>query len=131
MVGKECETKVKVDTTEPEAALRQLEQHAEITARSVVETVNKGYQTMTFLGDIMGIALPEWFNLMASAALMAGEMFATLAAAETMTGLLAAKAVVTFSIATMMFYRAMVIQMQRTEVENKLHSTLMLLQLYS
>lgn len=128
-MSKKCE--VDVDTTEADKALEQLQQHSEITARSVMATVNDSYQTLVLLADIMGVAIPEWFNLMAAATLMAGTMFAELAAAETATGFLAAKAVMTFSIATIMFYRAMQIRRQKTEVESKLNSTLMLLQTWS
>lgn len=67
-----------------------------------------------------------WFDLMATAAIMAGETFAELAAAETASVWLAAKASVTFSIALLMFYRAMAIKGQKTEVENRLNSVLQL-----
>ena len=122
---------IDVNTEEAEAALNQLEKHAEITGKSVMKTVNRSYQSMILLADIMGIAIPEWFNIMASAAIMAGEMFSTLAAAETVSVTLAWKAGITFSIATMMFFRAMQIQQQKSTVESSLHSTLMLLQLHT
>lgn len=130
-MSKECGTKVTVDPTEGHEALDQLEKHAEITAKSVMEGVSKSYQTVILLADIMGVAIPEWFNIMAASAIMAGEMFAELAAAETVSGVLAAKAWITFGIATTMFFRAMYIQQQKSEIESKLNSTLMLLQLHS
>ena len=130
-MSKEAGTEVTVDTSEGDRALRQLRVHSDITAKAVMESVNKSYQTLVLVADIMGAAIPEWFNLMASAALMAGNMFASLAAAETISGVFAAKAIVTFSIASIMFIRAAQIQMQRAEVERRLNSTLQLLQLYS
>ena len=121
-----------VDTEKATAMLRQLELHAEITAKTVMETTRKGYASLILLADIMGIAVPEWFNLMATSALMAGEMLITLATAETITGnpVLVAKTVITFSIATLIFIRAMQIQQQQSEIESKLNSTLQLLVLW-
>ena len=130
-MSKKCKTDVEVDTTDADKALEQLQTHSEITAKSVMQTVSKSYQSLILVADIMGIAIPEWFNLMAAAVLMAGQTFITLAAAETMTGFLAAKAVITFNIAALMFYRAMQLQIARRDVESKLNSTLMLLQLHS
>ena len=120
------EINLTIDGSEAERELEQLEQHAKFTAQTVVATTRKGYQSLVLLGDIMGYAIPMWFNLMAQAALMAGETFAELAAAETMTGWLAVKSALTFSIALMMFYRAAQLQQQKTEVENKLNSILQL-----
>ena len=78
------------------------------------------------LADIFGTVIPLWFNLLAQSALMAGEMFAEIAAAETLTGWLAWKAGLTFSIAMLMFYRASQLQKQAEQVENKLNSVLQL-----
>ena len=127
----ECGTKVTVDTTEGDKALDQLEKHAEITVKSIMQGIDKTYQTMVLLGDVFGMVIPELFTILASGAIMAGEMFAELAAAETISGVLAVKAFVTFGLATIMFFRAMQIQQQAREVESSLHSSLMLLQLWS
>lgn len=118
--------KVEVDTIKAQQQLAQLKETADITATTVLQTTRKGYQSLVLLADIMGYAIPMWFNLMASAAIMAGEMFVELAAAEAASGWLVLKAGVTFSIALMMFYRATIIQQQKIEVENKLNSVLML-----
>ena len=109
-----------------ERDLEQLKQHALITEVSVMEVTKKGYQSLVLMADIFSIAIPTWFNLLASAAIMAGETFAALATAETMTGWLAAKAMVTFSIAAMMFYRAIQLEMQASRAEDKLNSILQL-----
>ena len=130
-MSKECETDVKVDTSEADKALEQLQQHSEITSKAVMQTVNKSYQSLILVADIMGIAIPEWFTLMSAAVIMAAQTFVTLATAESLTGFLAAKAVITFNIAALMFYRAMQILIARRDVESKLNSTLMLLQLHS
>lgn len=117
---------ISIDTTEAEESLKQLEAHADITAKTIMTTTQKGYNSLVLLADIFGQAIPLWFNLLAQAAFMAGTVFTELAAAETLSGWLAAKAVITFGIATMMFYRAMQLQTTKTEVENKLNSVLQL-----
>ena len=125
------ETRVTVDTSEADAELDQLRQHADMTAQAVMQGVQKGYTSLVLLADIMGIAIPEWFNLMAGAAMMTGQMFVELAAAETTTGILAIKAGATFAMAAMMFTRAMLIAQERTEVESRLNSVIMLLDRWS
>lgn len=117
---------VEVDTRDAQLELDQLRENADFTATSIMSITKKGYQSLRLLGDIFGIAIPMWFDLMATAAIMAGETFAELAAAETASGWLIAKAGVTFSISLMLFYRALTIQQQKTEVENKLNSILIL-----
>ena len=118
--------KVTVDTKEAQSLLAQLKESSDITAVTVMSTVKKSYQSLRLLGDIFGIAIPFWFDLMAGAALMAGETFAELAAAESVSGWLTLKAGVTFTIALMMFYRAMTLQQQKTVIENKLNSIIQL-----
>ena len=122
---------ITVDTSEMEAALLQLEQHAAITGKTVTNVARKGYRTIALLADIIGRALPLWFSLMAEAAFMAATMFSELAAAETMTGWMAAKAMVTFSIAALMFYRGLEIQAQKSEVETDLNSIMHIANLWS
>lgn len=122
---------IEVDTTPAQQELDQLQQHADITALSVISVTRKGYQSLALMADLFAIAIPEWFNLLAMGALMAGEMFAALAAAETVTGVLALKAVVTFSIATMMFYRAMQLRTAQSEVESKLNTMIQLINTWS
>lgn len=122
---------IEVSTTEAQQELDQLQQHAEITAQSVISVTRKGYQSLVLMADLFGIAIPEWFNLLAMGALMAGEMFASLAAAETVTAVLAIKATVTFSIATMMFYRAMQLRTTQSQVESKLNTIVQLVNTWS
>ena len=115
---------VKVDTTQAERDLQQLKQHVTMTEVSIMKSTKKVYQSFVLLADVFGYAVPMWFNLLASAAIMAGETFAALAAAETMSGWLAVKSIVTFGIATAMFYRGMILQTQASEAEQKLNSLL-------
>ena len=115
---------LQMDTAQAQAALAQLEQHAGMTSAKIMRIAKKGYQTITLLADIIGKALPMWFSLMSQAAFMASAMFAELAAAETVSGFLAAKALVTFSIATLLFYRGLEIQAEKSQVEMELNSIL-------
>jgi len=126
-LSKKCE--VEVDTTKADAELKALEIQSNITAQNVMRDVRKGYSALTLFLDIFHVALPESVNLMASAALMAGQMFADLAAAETISGVFAAKAALTFTAASMMFYRAMMLQQQASEIEQSINSTIGLINL--
>ncbi len=117
---------VTIDTSEMIASLKQLEQHAAITAQTVLSTTKKGYQSLILLADIFGVALPMMFTLLIEATFMAGTVFAEFATAETLSGWFALKAGITFAISTMMFYRALQLQAQKSEVENKLNSIMQL-----
>ena len=120
---------VDVDTIKAQEELAALVRQTELTAQGVMRTVNKGYQATILFLDLFDIVLPQSLALMATASMQAGQMFADLAAAETISGVLAAKAGLTLTAASIMFVRGMVLMQEKTEAENKIHSMLMLLQL--
>ncbi len=120
------ETDITVDTTEAQNELKQLQMTNDITAKSVIQTTKKGYQSLILLADLFGVAIPMWFNLMASAAFMAAETFTALAAAETLSGWLVAKSAVTLSLATAMYFRAITLQNQASIAEQKLNTIVQL-----
>lgn len=128
-VSKKCE--VSVDTIQAHEELKALEIQSEVTRSLVIEDVRKGWSALTLFLDIFHIALPESLNLLAAGAFMSAEMFKTLGAAETLTGVLAAKAIFTFTAASMMFYRAIALQFQASEIEQSISSTIQLIDLVS
>jgi hypothetical protein len=123
--------KVDVDTGDAKRELDQLERHADLTAKTVIATTRKGYQSLVLLADIMGETIPMYVNLMASAAFMAAEMFAEIATAETASGYLIGKAAITFGLAAMLFYRGVMLQQQAGEIEDKLNSTYQLVNMWT
>lgn len=128
---------VHVDTTDAQRELDQLQQHADLTLKTVVSTTRKAYSSMLLMADIMGVAIPEFFSLIGTAVLMSASVIQELAAVEggigAITGnpLLIARAAFTFSLSIMLINRAMLLEQQKTEVESKLNSTIALLNLWS
>ena len=129
-MSKECETKVKVDSSEAEEALKQLEDHTAMSANEIFMLTRKTYSTLALLGDILGYAIPQWINMMLSAAMMAVETYTALATAEFTTGNIV-KAVLSFSAATLLFGQALQIATMATQTDAKLNSVIQLLNMWS
>jgi hypothetical protein len=111
---------ITVDTTKAKKALEALNTQAQITVQGVIKEMSRGHMMMNHALGIMGVVLPEMFNMMASSFLMFSHALADLAKAETMSGWLAFKAATTMVAATILFTRAMVMKQQQTEVEHRL-----------
>ena len=124
----DCEG-ISLDTSQAEEELRALEAQAQITGEGIMRRLNKSYMALNLFLDIFHIALPQSIQLMAAGAMMAGQMLADLAAAEAATGILAFKVGLTFTMASMMFIRGMILQQQASEIEESINSTIHLLDL--
>ena len=127
---------VTVDTSEGAEALNQLKEHAESVRLDVVGAIRKTYTSLVLLGDIMGIAIPQWFNSMVTSVFMAQQsavaMGRALAAASVVSGgLYLAQAGVLFLSASMLFAQGMYLQNTRNEVISKLNSTSQLLNVWA
>lgn len=120
-------TDITVDTTQAEKELEQLVMHAKMHEATVLDITRKSYEIIALSAELFGMAIPIWFSLMAEMAMLAGTMFQELAKAETVSGWLAAKAFVTFAIAGMLFYRALLIKQRKSEAETQLQTVLMLI----
>ena len=128
-MSKECETEVKVDTKQAKEELIALNMQAEITSQNVMRDIRKSYSALTLFLDIFHVVLPESINLLAAGSLMAGQMFADLAAAETVSTIFAVKAALTFTAASLMFYRALMLQQQASEIEQSINSSIQFINL--
>jgi hypothetical protein len=118
------EPEIQVDTRKANQELDALKQHAEITAQGVIRQLNRTYMASRLFLDIFHVQIPWMFDLMISAALMAGQTFADLATAETISGVMAWKAGATLMAAALMFNRAMILQQQKSLVEESINSTI-------
>ena len=118
--------KVTVDTTEAQEDLAQLEQQASVINAQVVRAVRRSYQSLALMLDIFGIAIPTVIQTLASAVFLAAETYMELAAAETITVVGAAKAILTFTMAGLLFYRALSLQEEGRQAENTLNSLIQL-----
>ena len=124
-------TKVTVDTSEAQEELDALRMQADITASNVLRDIRQGYSAVTLFLDIFHVVLPESINLLASSLILAGQAIDDLARAETITGWGAAKAVLTFGAASMLFYRALILQQHASEIEQSINSTIQFIDVVS
>ena len=115
-----------VDTTQAQRQLEELRQTSDLTAMAVMRNVRKGYESMILLSDLFNVMIPFYFQLLAQGAFMAGEMFVELGTAEAATGYLAAKSVITFSMAALLFYRAAVLKSTGEEAGDKINTLIQL-----
>ena len=124
---------IDVDTTDADEALQQLQEHSQLISRETLSLVRQSYSTLALLGDLMNIAIPQWFNLMFSAAMMAVQTYREMATAElaASAGTLAWKAFLSYSASVIMFAQALSILMAGTEADRKLNTIIMLLNTWS
>lgn len=115
-----------VDTSQAYEDLAQLEMQAAVVTASVVKSSRKGYESIALLLDIAGIAIPQTIQLFASAAFLAAETLVQLATAETITVVLAAKAIMTFTMAGILFSRAIFLRGEAMRQQQTLNSLIQL-----
>lgn len=120
------EFEINVDLSEAEADLAQMEMHVAQVERSVLQTTRKAYNSLGLLLDIVGITIPTTIQLFAGAAFLAGEMLLELGAAETITGVLAVKALFTFSMAAVLFSRVVFMQGEASKAQSTLNNLILL-----
>jgi len=111
---------VTVDTSAAELELKQLENHAKISAQTVLTVTRKGYESIAILADMAGQSIPVYYSVLIEAVFVAAQAFITLAKAETITVWGAAKAVLTFSVAAMMYRQAVALRMNQQQSEGQL-----------
>jgi hypothetical protein len=111
---------IDVDTTDADKSLKAIQQQAEITSQGIAKEMSRGYMMMNHALGVIGVVLPEMFNLMATSFLMFAHAYSDLAKAETLSGWMAFKAATTMMAATILFTRAMVIKQQQTDIEHRL-----------
>ena len=120
-----------LDTSEFEASLEQLDRHAQITSQSVLKEVKRGYSSLMIMAEIFGIAIPQLYHTLYAATIMMATTMQTLATAESFTGVLVAKAAITFTIAGMLFLQAMDIQYAQERAKSQLSNILILIDTWS
>lgn len=126
MSTEEMDFVVSVDTSEAEEDLKQMEMHAALVDASIVSLSRKTFNSLSLLLDIAGVAIPQTIQIFASAAFMAGEMLLELGQAEFLTGALAIKALITFSMAAILFSRAAFLQGEASKAENTLNNLILI-----
>ena len=126
---KKCE--VEVDTKKADEQLEQLRTHAKMVSKTVMRAVRKGYNSMLLMLDIFGQTIPMAVNLAAQAIFLTAEGIQNLAFAETVTVVGALHAGLLFVMASMLFYRALTLQSEASIIENKLNSSIQLVNMWA
>lgn len=114
-MSKRCQTPVSVDTTEADEKLALLSKQAAEIAIQATRTVRKVWESITLVGIMTGQAIDAAFAMMVEATLMTAQTIITIASAEAMTVVGAAKAAVSFGIAASMFASAINLSYRRSE----------------
>lgn len=131
----ECGTKVTIDTTEGDEALEQLEQHSSMVSVSVQSAIRKTYSTLVILGDLAGLTIPQWFNMMVGAVFMLASTYRTIAAAQATAGLanpaFFAQATISFIASTMLFAQGLALLRAKSEAEGEVTKIVSLLNVWS
>lgn len=125
------EGEFKASTEKAHKSLEQLEQHAAVTASSVIKQTRRGYQTLNLMLGVLGEALPASLMLMAESAFMMAEQLVSFATAESMTVIGIIKGAATFMLAMSMFTRAALAQRRAGQAESQIRSLISLTALYS
>jgi hypothetical protein len=123
-------SKYTVDASDGYRELEQLEQHAAMTAKTVHRVVQTGYTTVYLMLDILGQTLPLALQLAAQAVIQVSMAWMLIAQAEGLNPLTMVQAAIHFSLATLMFYRALQIQSKASEIEDNLNKGMRILRLY-
>jgi len=118
------EGEFKVSTKAADKELEQLRQTVALTSKEVLRVTRDSYSILSLTLDVFGATLPFWIDLLAQGVFLAAETFSDLAAAEALSGWLIFKSALSFSLAAMLFYRGLMLMRSKTEIENKLNSTL-------
>ena len=112
VLSKKCE--VTVDTTEADRELESLQRSAEITAQSVLRVTRRSYATVSLFARAAGEAINVSLDMLIQSMFLYAEALTAQASAESLLG--SPRALLLYGMATLMFYRAMILQGQRSEI---------------
>lgn len=98
--------KVTVDTSEVEAAIKEVSRLSDITARNVLGVARRGVQLMALFTSASRNAVVQGVTMMAQAALLAGEAMITITEAQAVTIIGAINAALSFAAALSLFAQA-------------------------
>jgi hypothetical protein len=129
-MSEDITTTVSVDTTEADAELDQLEQHAQMTAAEVFRQTRRTFTTLTLVTGILGHIIPAWFTMMFNAVMTMAEVVHAVAVAETLTGIGLIKAGFTFAAGALLFAQGVNIAQQKDIAHRELNNTMALLNMY-
>ena len=111
-----------LDTSEAERELAALQRSAEITAQTVLTLTRRGYATLSLFSRAAGQAVSVSLDLLIQSTFLFAEALTAQASAESLLG--SPRALLLYGMATLFFYRATVLQGQRSEIDNAFDSLL-------
>lgn len=106
--------KVKVDTEEAQRELDSLKRSAMITAQIAIRTARRGYATLSLFARASGMVIGASLDMLVQSMFLYAEALTAQASAEGVLG--SPRALMLYGMATIMFYRAIVLQGQRNEI---------------
>ena len=104
------------DTSEADKELEQLQRTAQMVAASVIRATRRSYATLSLFVRSANIAIDTSLDLLIQSMLLFSEAIATQATAESFLG--SPRALVLFGMSTMMFYRAMALRGESSEISD-------------
>jgi hypothetical protein len=113
---------ITVDTEEAQRELDSLKRGALITAQTVIRTVRRGYATISLFARASGQAIDLSLDMLVQSMFLYAEALTLQATAEGVLG--SPRALLLASMATLMFYRAIVLAGQKSEVTEALDTFL-------
>ena len=110
------------DTSQADKELDQLQRTAQMTAASVARAVRRSYATLSLFVRSANIAIDASLDLLIQSMFLFSEALATQATAEGFLG--SPRALVLFGFSTMMFYRAVMLQGERSDIADAFDNVL-------
>lgn len=107
---------VTVDISEGMRELASLQRSAEITAQTVLTVTRKSYATVSLFARAAGEAINVSLDMLIQSMFLYAEALTAQATAESLLG--SPRAILLFGMATLMFYRAIVLMGQRSEIDD-------------
>lgn len=114
------EVDLTIDASEAERELASLKHSAEITLATALSSVRKGFATISLFTQAAGTAINLSLDMLIQSMLLFGEALSAQATAESFLG--SPRALILYGMATVFFYRAVVLQGQRSEITDAFDS---------
>lgn len=118
--------KVSIDSSEVDEKLDQIEKKSSDIYRVSLDTARKGFDTIVILGQLTGSAVDQSYQLMAQSLFIGAETVLTIAQAQTVTGVGAINAALSFLVAAALFDKAIKLQLGQEGQQRELDAVIAL-----
>lgn len=105
---------IEVDTTKAQAQLEAIDRATQLTAQTVLSVSRKSFATLSILLGAFGAGIDASLNALVDSAFLFAESFLLFAQAKTFLG--SPRAVLLFLTASILFYQAIALRGQQSEI---------------